>query len=113
MKERTCSTSRFCFTPRSTPQIAFALDEFYRQHLGPRHGEGEEPPSDGGPEDADSLVLVDGDGNRVLTIQENRETTPRPERTLCVIGTRLGDSLGRSLGTWLPVLRRDDVSTNR
>jgi catechol-2,3-dioxygenase len=53
-----------------------ALGEFYRQLLGLRYREGEEPPSDGCPDDADWLVLLDRDGNRVLTIQEKKDTTP-------------------------------------
>lgn len=53
-----------------------ALGEFYRQLLGLRYREGEEPPTDGGPDDADWLVLLDGDGDRVLTIQHKDDTTP-------------------------------------
>ena len=52
------------------------LGEFYRQLLGLRYRDGEEPPTDGSPDDADWLVLVDEDGNRVLTIQEKKDTTP-------------------------------------
>jgi catechol-2,3-dioxygenase len=52
------------------------LGEFYRQLLGLRYRDGEEPPTDGSPDDADCLVLVDEDGNRVLTIQEKKDTTP-------------------------------------
>jgi catechol-2,3-dioxygenase len=52
------------------------LAEFYRQLLGLRYREGDEPPPDGGPDDADWLVLLDGDGNRVLTIQEKKDTRP-------------------------------------
>ena len=37
---------------------------------------GEEPPSDGSPDDADWLVLLDDHGDRVLTIQEKKDTTP-------------------------------------
>jgi hypothetical protein len=40
-----------------------ALGEFYRQLLGLRYRDGEEPPTDGSPDDADWLVLVDDDGN--------------------------------------------------
>jgi catechol 2,3-dioxygenase-like lactoylglutathione lyase family enzyme len=53
-----------------------ALGEFYRQLLGLRYREGEEPPTDGSPDDADWLVLFDDNGNRVLTIQEKKDTTP-------------------------------------
>jgi len=49
--------------------------EFYRQFLGLHYREGEEPPADGTPDDADWLVLLDDNGNRVVTIQEKRDTT--------------------------------------
>lgn len=52
------------------------LAEFYRQLLGLHYRDGEEPPTDGGPDDADWLVLLDGDGNRVVTVQQKKETTP-------------------------------------
>lgn len=52
------------------------LGEFYRELLGLKYREGEEPPTDGSVDDADWLVLLDGDGNRVLTIQEKKDTTP-------------------------------------
>ena len=52
------------------------LGEFYRQFLGLRYREGEEPPTDGNSDDADWLVLLDEDGNRVLTIAEKKNTTP-------------------------------------
>ncbi len=52
------------------------LGEFYREFLGLRYREGEEPPSDGGPDDADWLVLLDDVGKRVLTIAEKMNTTP-------------------------------------
>lgn len=51
------------------------LGEFYRELLGLRYREGEEPPTDGSPDDADWLVLVDSNGDRVLTIQEKKDTT--------------------------------------
>ncbi len=53
-----------------------ALAEFYRRLLGLRYREGEGPPSDGTLDDADWLVLLDEQGNRVLTVQEKRDTTP-------------------------------------
>jgi catechol 2,3-dioxygenase-like lactoylglutathione lyase family enzyme len=53
-----------------------ALGEFYRQLLGLRYREGEEPPTDGSPDDADWLVLLDEDGDRVLSIQEKKDTAP-------------------------------------
>jgi catechol 2,3-dioxygenase-like lactoylglutathione lyase family enzyme len=53
-----------------------ALGEFYRELLGLRYREGDAPPTDGSPDDADWLVLLDDDGSRVLTIQEKKATTP-------------------------------------
>lgn len=52
------------------------LAEFYRRLLGLHYRGGDEPPTDGDPDDADWLVLLDDDGNRVVTIQEKKETTP-------------------------------------
>jgi catechol-2,3-dioxygenase len=52
------------------------LGEFYRELLGLSYREGEEPPTDASPDDANWLVLLDEDGNRVLTIQEKKDTTP-------------------------------------
>jgi catechol 2,3-dioxygenase-like lactoylglutathione lyase family enzyme len=46
------------------------LAEFYRQLLGLRYREGDEPPADGQPADADWLVLVDAEGGRKLAFQE-------------------------------------------
>ncbi|WP_446664546.1 VOC family protein [Flexivirga sp. B27] len=53
-----------------------ALAEFYRQLLGLRYRDGEEPPTDGTPDDADWLVLVNDAGERVLTVEEKTDTTP-------------------------------------
>jgi catechol 2,3-dioxygenase-like lactoylglutathione lyase family enzyme len=52
------------------------LAEFYRELLGLRYRPGEEIPTDGSEDDADWLVLVDNQGNRVLTVQEKKDTTP-------------------------------------
>jgi catechol 2,3-dioxygenase-like lactoylglutathione lyase family enzyme len=52
------------------------LAEFYRELLGLRYREGEEPPTDGSTDDADWLVLLDVSGNRVLTVQQKLDTTP-------------------------------------
>jgi catechol-2,3-dioxygenase len=52
------------------------LAEFYRRLLGLRYRDGEEPTSDGSPDDADWLVLLDSNGNRIVTIQEKKDTTP-------------------------------------
>ena len=58
------------------------LAEFYRQLLGLVYRPGDEPPADG-PDDADWLVLVDGDGNRKLAFQQverlERTTWPSPD----------------------------------
>ena len=53
-----------------------ALGEFYRQLLGLRYREGDEPPTNGVPDDTDWLVLLDDNGNRVLSIQEKVDTMP-------------------------------------
>jgi Glyoxalase-like domain len=53
------------------------LAEFYREFLGLRYRPGDEIPADGNDEDADWLVLLDAEGNRVLAFQEVR-TLPRP-----------------------------------
>ncbi|WP_405058770.1 VOC family protein [Kribbella sp. NBC_01505] len=59
------------------------LAEFYRQLLGLRYRPGDEPPTDGTPDEADWLVLVDDDGRRQLAVQEvqvlARPTWPSPE----------------------------------
>jgi len=52
------------------------LAEFYRELLGLHYRDGEEPPLDGSPDDADWLVLLDDAGNRVVTVQEKKDTTP-------------------------------------
>jgi catechol-2,3-dioxygenase len=52
------------------------LAEFYRQLLGLRYRAGEEIPTDGSDDDADWLVLLDEEGNRVLTVQDKKDTTP-------------------------------------
>lgn len=53
-------------------------------------------------------VFPDGDYFAFLTHDFTEGTFGHPwEQTLCVIGERLGATLGRSLETWLPVLRRD------
>ena len=52
------------------------LAEFYRELLGLHYRAGDEPPPDGAEDDADWLVLVDADGNRVLAVQGKAGTTP-------------------------------------
>ena len=55
---------------------ARALAEFYRQLLGLRYRRGDEPPVDGGADDADWLVLVDRDGARKLAFQQVERLEP-------------------------------------
>ncbi len=52
------------------------LAEFYRALLGLRYRPGDEPPTDGSPDDADWLVLVDAAGSRKLAFQEVERLTP-------------------------------------
>ncbi len=52
------------------------LAEFYRQLLGLHDRDGDKPPTDGSPDQVDWLVLLDDDGNRVVTIQMKVDTTP-------------------------------------
>jgi catechol 2,3-dioxygenase-like lactoylglutathione lyase family enzyme len=58
------------------------LAEFYRELLGLRYRDGDEAPTDGSPDDADWLVLVDEDGIRRLAFQQTerlaRSTWPDP-----------------------------------
>ncbi|MFW5472976.1 VOC family protein [Knoellia sp. CPCC 206450] len=49
------------------------LAEFYRQLLGLVYRAGDEPPTDGSPDEADWLVLTRPDGTRQLAIQEEPE----------------------------------------
>jgi catechol 2,3-dioxygenase-like lactoylglutathione lyase family enzyme len=49
------------------------LAEFYRQLLGLRYRAGDEIPDGGDVEEADWLVLLDGDGRRVLAVNRVRE----------------------------------------
>ena len=52
------------------------LAEFYRELLGLHYRPGDEPPADGSADDADWLVLLDPDEQRVVTIQGKPETSP-------------------------------------
>ncbi|HEY2791816.1 MAG TPA: VOC family protein [Micromonosporaceae bacterium] len=45
-----------------------ALAEFYRELLGLQYRPGDEPPTDGTPDDEDWFVLVYGDGTRALAV---------------------------------------------
>ena len=47
-----------------------ALAEFYRQLLGLQYRVGDDPPADGGADEADWLVLVDANGVRKLAFQQ-------------------------------------------
>ena len=49
---------------------ARGLAEFYRRLLGVGYRPGDEPPTDGSADDSDWLVLVDGEGRRVMAVQE-------------------------------------------
>ncbi len=51
------------------------LAEFYRQLLGLHYRAGDEKPPDGTEDDADWLVMLDAAGNRVLTVQEKKDTS--------------------------------------
>ena len=51
------------------------LAEFYRELVGLYYRPGDEPPTDGRPDDADWIVLLDDNGSRVVTVQEKRDTT--------------------------------------
>ena len=55
---------------------ARGLAEFYRELLGLHYRERDEPPTDGRPDDASWIVLLDDDGNRVMTIQKKMDTAP-------------------------------------
>jgi catechol 2,3-dioxygenase-like lactoylglutathione lyase family enzyme len=59
------------------------LAEFYRELLGLRYRDGDEPPADG-PDDADWLVLVEADGTRRLAFQrvQRLEPTTWPEHDI-------------------------------
>lgn len=52
------------------------LAEFYRQFLGLHYRDGDEPPAEDSPDDANWLVLLDDKDTRVVTIQRKRDTTP-------------------------------------
>jgi catechol 2,3-dioxygenase-like lactoylglutathione lyase family enzyme len=52
------------------------LAEFYRELLGLAYRSGDEPPPEGEPDDADWLVLTDGDGTPRLAFQEVPQLTP-------------------------------------
>ncbi|MGI8524462.1 MAG: VOC family protein [Nocardioides sp.] len=49
------------------------LAEFYREMFGWQYRPGDEPPSDGSPDDGDWLVLLDAEGRRMLAFSEVAE----------------------------------------
>ncbi len=55
-------------TVLDTPHVR-ELAEFYRQLLGLQYRPGDEPPTDGTPDEGDWLVLTDARGNRKLAFQ--------------------------------------------
>jgi catechol 2,3-dioxygenase-like lactoylglutathione lyase family enzyme len=59
-------------TALDTPNVR-ELAEFYRELLGLRYRDGDEPPADASPDDSDWLVLVDANGTRKLAFQEAKE----------------------------------------
>lgn len=52
------------------------LAEFYRRLLGLQYRAGDEPPTDGSPDEADWLVLTDAAGARRLAVQLVERLTP-------------------------------------
>jgi len=74
-RRRACPATPSCFIPRLTrataERWASSIDNSSVCGI-----EEEEPSTDGSPDDADWLVLLDDNGNRVLTIQEKKDTTP-------------------------------------
>lgn len=62
------------------------LAEFYRKLLGWQYRQGDDPPTDGTDDDADWLVLVDSQGQRMLAVQEkldmSRPTWPSEEASM-------------------------------
>lgn len=100
---------------------ARALAEFYRQLLGLRYRQGDEPPADGVADDADWLVLMDRNGHRSLAFQQverlERTTWPKPDVPMQMHLDFTVSSLGElqrhrrraeSLGAQLLLDRTDD-----
>ena len=52
------------------------LAEFYREFLGLHYRDRDRPPTDGSRDTADWIVLLDGSGRRVVTIQRKGDTVP-------------------------------------
>jgi catechol 2,3-dioxygenase-like lactoylglutathione lyase family enzyme len=100
---------------------ARALAEFYRQFLGLRYRQGDEPPADGVADDAGWLVLLDRDSHRALAFQQvermERTTWPEPDVPMQMHLDFTVSSLGglqrhrqraESLGAHLLLDRTDD-----
>ncbi|WP_407568113.1 GNAT family N-acetyltransferase [Arsenicicoccus dermatophilus] len=66
---------RLCQTALDTTDVR-GLAEFYRELLGLVYRPGDEPPMDGGPDDADWLVLRTPEGAPALAFQKVCELTP-------------------------------------
>jgi predicted kinase len=99
-----------------------ALAEFYRELLGLHYRLGDEPPTDGAPDDVDWLVLVDDQEVRRLAFQQVEQLTPTtwpsPEVPMqlhldCTVPTveQLAEQRRRaeSLGARLILDRTDDA----
>jgi catechol 2,3-dioxygenase-like lactoylglutathione lyase family enzyme len=61
-----------------------ALAEFYRELLGLHYRPGDDPPTDGSPDEPDWLVLTEADGTRTLAFQLVDRLTPTtwPDHTV-------------------------------
>lgn len=72
---------RLLHTVLDAPDVR-GLAEFWRELMGLHYRQGDEPPTDGTPDEEDWLVLLDADGRRVLVFQEvgdlPRPTWPEP-----------------------------------
>jgi len=99
-----------------------ALAEFYRELVGLHYRLGDEPPTDGAPDDVDWLVLVDDQEVRRLAFQQVEQLTPTtwpsPEVPMqlhldCTVPTveQLAEQRRRaeSLGARLILDRTDDA----
>lgn len=62
-------------TVLDTPDVR-TLAEFYRALLGYQYKAGDEPPTEGAPDDADWLTLNDANGTPRLAFQLEPELTP-------------------------------------
>lgn len=76
--ERTCTMGNFPEVLHTAidARDCRGLAEFYRDLLGLRYREGDEPPAQPGGQDPDWLVLVTASGRRVLAVQKKSDTRP-------------------------------------